>query len=488
MPARKVGLLDGAPADLATAFAEVRSQLHVPADFPPAVLAAAERAGRDVRLPDLDRTDLDLITIDPEGARDLDQAMHIARHGQGYLLSYAIADVAAFVSPGDPVDLEAQQRVMTLYAPDRRTPLHPPVLSEGVASLLPGEVRPALLWTITLDERGQMTDADVRRARVRSREALSYPEAQREIDSGTARSTLQLLAQLGPWREQRERERGGVSLDLPEQEFVADPAGGWRLEYRAPLPVEGWNAQMSLLTGMAAAHLMLYAQVGVLRTMPPADHDSVRRLRQTARALAIAWPSELDYPEFVRALDPSKPAHAAMLNACTSLFRGAGYQAFNGGVPENAEHAALAIDYAHVTAPLRRLVDRYTGEICVALCADQPVPEWVLRSLETLPATMSAGERRAKRYERSITDLLEVCLLQDRVGETFTGTVIEVDKERRRGQVMLADPAVEATLSGTGLPLGQEVQVRLLAAQFSDRAVRFGLAEEPAPVGAAVPG
>jgi exoribonuclease R len=279
---------------------------------------------------------------------------------------------------------------------------------------------------------------------------------------------------VGPKREQREKDRGGVSLQIPEQEIVPPTgADGWRLAFRAPLPVEGWNAQISLLTGMAAAHLMLYGQVGILRTMPPADQESLRRLRQTAKALKISWPSELDYPEFVRSLDPSRPADAAMINACTVLFRGAGYRAFSGGVPEDVEHAALAIDYAHVTAPLRRLVDRYAGEVCVALCAGRPVPNWVLRGLDGLPDEMAGADRRARKYERAIIDLMEVVLLHDRVGETFPGTVVEVDRNRHRGVVVLAEPAVEATVRGDDLPLGHQIQVRLVSADSASGAATF---------------
>lgn len=459
MPARKVAVA-AVPPELAAGLAAIRARLEVPEDFPAQVLAAAERAAANPRRPALDRTDLELITIDPDGARDLDQALHITREGDGYTISYAIADVAAFVTAGDPIDEEARRRGVTLYAPDRRTPLHPPVLSEDAASLSPGRERPALLWTIRLDGRGRMIDAEVVRALVRSRAQLSYAEAQAEIDSGTARDTLRLLAEVGPWRLRRERERGGVSLELPEQEIEVGPQG-WSLVYRAPLPVEAWNAQISLLTGMAAAHLMLYGQVGVLRVLPPADHDSLRRLHQIARALHLAWPAELDYPEFVRSLDASRPADAAMLTACTMLFRGAGYRAFNGGLPEVAEHAALAIDYAHVTAPLRRRVDRYTGEICVALCAGRPVPGWVLAALESLPAEMQVADRRAKAYERAIIDLLEVFLLDGRDHETFVGTVVEVDAKRQRGTVLLKEPAVEARVRGEHLPLGHEVTLRL---------------------------
>ena len=479
MPARKVGLPEELPADLAAGLASIRASLEVPDAFPAEVLAAAEQAAAEPRLPDRDRTDIELITIDPHGSRDLDQAVHITRDEAGFLISYAIADVAAFVRAGDPVDLEAHRRGMTLYAPDRRTPLHPPVLSEGAASLLPGQVRPALLWTFRLDARGRMTDAEVERALVRSRAQLSYVEAQAEIDGGSPRETLALLAVVGPLREQREADRGGASLQIPEQEVAHEPAGngdpGWRLVYRAPLPVEGWNAQISLLTGMAAADIMLYGQVGVLRTMPPAEPAALRRMRRTAKALGISWPADLDYPDFLRTLDSHRPRHAAMLNACTALFRGAGYCTFNCGVPDEAEHAALAIEYAHVTAPLRRLVDRYAGEICVALCGDQPVPDWVLWKLDGLAEEMAAAERRAKKYERAIIDLVEVFLLQARVGEEFTGTVIDVDPDRHRGTVMIAEPAVAAKVSGSHLPLGEQVRVRLVSADFAAGAVAFEL-------------
>ena len=476
MPAVDFDLPRALPPELAAGLARTRGDLAVPAEFPPEVRAAAARAASAPRLPALDRTDLELVTIDPPGSRDLDQALHLTRSPDGFVVSYAIADVAAFVTAGDPVDREAHRRGMTLYAPDHRTPLHPPELSEGAASLLPDQVRPALLWTMRLDAHGRMTDAEVVRALVRSREQLDYDQAQAEIDGGAARETQALLREVGQWREQRERERGGVSLPLPEQQVVA-AEDGWRLEFRAPLPVEGWNAQISLLTGMAAAHLMIYGQVGILRTMPPAEAGALRRLRATAKALRISWPAELDYPEFVRSLDPARPAHAAMLDACTALFRGAGYAAFDGELPADAEHAALAIDYAHVTAPLRRLVDRYAGEVCLALCAGTPVPGWVREALPALPQEMAASGQRAKKYERAVVDLVEVALLAPRVGEVFTGTVVDVDEDRQRGTVVVSDPAVEARVSGTNLPLGQEIAIRLVAADFARGAVAFERAD-----------
>jgi exoribonuclease R len=352
------------------------------------------------------------------------------------------------------------------------------VLSEGAASLLPDEVRPALLWTIRVDDTGEGTDVRVERALVRSRAKLSYEGVQADLDAGRAPELIDLLREVGELRLAREAARGGVSLPLPEQELVETTEGHWELEFRRLTPVETWNAQISLLTGMAAASMMVYARVGVLRTLPPADPRDVQRLHRTARALGIAWPAEQLYPDFVRTLDPSRPTHAAMVVACTRLLRGAGYVTFNGELPEQAQHSALASEYAHVTAPLRRLADRYAGEVCVALCAGTEVPEWVVAAMPELPDTMAGSGRRANQYQNAVVDLCEAELLHDRVGERFAAVVVDLDeKDRRRGDVTIQDPAIEATLTGSGeLPLGEEVAVELVAADPRTRTVEFRLA------------
>ncbi|GAB3763687.1 exoribonuclease R [Nocardioides ginsengisegetis] len=457
--------------------AAIQADLKVSPDFPPEVEEAAAAAAAAPRLPDLDRTDIPFVTIDPPSSMDLDQALHIERDRDGYRVHYAIADVAAFVAPGDPIDLEAHRRGETLYGADSKVPLHPKVLSEGAASLLPEQVRPALLWTIRCDDTGEGTDVQVERALVRSTAKLDYESVQRSIDDGSASESLQLLAELGAKRLEREAARGGVSLPLPEQE-VTVAGDSWSLEFRTLLPVENWNAQISLLTGFGAASLMVYARVGLLRTLPPPDPHDVQRLHRTARALGIEWPAEQLYPDFIRSLDPRKPQHAAMVNACTRLLRGSGYVGFDGEVPAEPQHAALASEYAHVTAPLRRLGDRFAGEICVALCAGTEVPMWVLSELHDLPKVLSESGHRAHQYEGAVLDLVEAGVLQGRVGETFDAVVVDVDeKSPTRGVLTLQEPAVEGPVSSaTALPLGTDVQARLVAADVATRKVAFELA------------
>jgi len=493
--------------------------------FPPDVLVEARAAA----LGDLvhgrqDRRDIDFVTIDPPGSMDLDQAVHVASSGDGYTVHYAIADLAAFVTPGGALDREVTKRGMTVYGPETRTPLHPPVLSEGAASLLPEQERPAVLWTIDLDGHGEITAATVVRALVRSRARLTYGEAQSTLDDGTAPESLQLLADVGRLRQARERDRGGVSLDVPEQEIVEHHDGTFSLAFRRTLPVEGWNAQISLLTGIAAARMMREVGVGIFRTLPPADPRDLARLRRTAVALGIDWPPDLVYGELLHRLESRRPAHAAFLNEATTLFRGAGYLAFGvpalrggdagtAGVPSgaasapsgaaaeehsggaagapdevvrlpaldvesHARHAAIAAEYAHVTAPLRRLVDRYGTEVCLAHSAGSEVPPWVLEALPGLPRTMAATGRLASGFERACVDIVEAAILGHRVGQRFDGVVVEAearDGKPARGEVVLRDPAVRARIDGEHLPLGERVQVTLTEASVTERRVRFTL-------------
>lgn len=467
-------------AALQAGFTAIREEYALPPQFPPDVLEDADRAAR-AALPDLpDYTGLPLITLDPPGSRDLDQAMAIGRRGSGYRVWYAISDVGSFVRPGSPLDREARNRVATHYLPDGRVPLHPSVLSEGAASLLPDCDRPALLWRIDLDSSGDTTDVDVRRVIVRSRARLDYATTQMALDNDIAPGTIRLLREVGILLQAREVSRGGISLNGPVQQVVAD-RDGWRLEYRSALPIEDWNAQISLLTGMAAADLMLYAEIGILRVLPEPGPGTVNRLRRTARALRVRWPDGEPYAALIRRMDGSRPRHAAFLTEAASLLRGAGYEAFDGAMPARPGHAALAAEYAHVTAPLRRLVDRFAGEVCVALCEGSPIPDWVHEALPTLPELMDAGDKKCKAVERACVDLAEAVLLRNRVGEVFDGVVLDlndrVDWDHNgkpdAGVVMLREPAVIGRLDGHDLPQGAELRVRLVSADPATRRVLF---------------
>lgn len=477
MPKRKV-LLPEIPAELADGLQRLAERLEIPEEFPGEVIAEARQVAASGPVDGLartDLTDLPMITIDPPGSTDLDQALHIERLGEGYRVWYAIADVAAWVRPDGAIDTEARRRGQTFYAPTWRVPLHPRELSEGAASLLAdGAPRPALVWRIDLDSGGKLIEPNMIRAMVRSRAQRDYASVQREIDAGTASESLMLLRTVGKLREQREILRGGVSLNLPEQEVVA-VGDQWHLQFRTPLPVEGWNAQISLLTGISAARIMLDANLGVLRTLPPAQQRDVEKLRRVAKSLGIRWPGAMSYPDFVRSLDPSDPDGQAMLNACTLLFRGAAYTVIDPAEADQLQvHAALATPYAHTTAPLRRLVDRFTSVICADLLAGVQPAAWAIEALDELPEQMRESDQRAKKFERGIIDHVEALVLDGQVGKRFEGTIIDIDDRRpERGIASVPHVAVEAPVNGRGLELGDERWLRLTEADVADGRVLF---------------
>ena len=525
MSRKRLSTYTAPPTEVTRALDELRARYEVPTAFPPEALAEAEAAatswaqdGPARLLADgaRDARDLDLVTIDPPGSMDLDQAVLLERlpaqseaagasvgdapgSAATYRVHYAIASLATFVPPGGALDAELGRRGETIYAPDAATPLHPEVLSHGAASLLEDVDRPACLWTIDLDARGEVVSARVERALVRSRARLSYGQVQAAIDGeGTLPSSAPtdlpgLLAEIGRLRLEREVARGGISMTTPEQVVevteAAESAGdsesaeapgpsGYRLAYRVPVPAEQYNAQISLLTGMCAARIMVECGVGILRTLPPACPEDYARLRRVAAAMGIDWPAARPYPELVRGLDHAVPAHAAFMDQAMSLFRGSGYLAFGTGgvsVPaddeasdtEEAVHSAIAARYAHVTAPLRRLVDRYGEEVCIAACAGVPVPEWVLQALPDLPGVMEQTGRRARAIGRGALTALEALVLRGHEGEVFDGVI--TSERDGRGELVLAEPAVVTEVrrgsgqSGDRLPVGERVRVRLLS-------------------------
>ncbi|MGI5237030.1 RNB domain-containing ribonuclease [Dactylosporangium sp. CA-139066] len=453
-------------------FSGLRSELQLPEGFSDEAEREAEQAAGRQFGDREDRTELEFVTIDPPTSKDLDQALLLLRRDGGYRVHYAIADVAAFVEPGGALEKETWERGQTVYLPDGKVPLHPPVLSEGAASLLPDQARPAVLWTIDLDGAGNTTATDVRRALVKSRAKLSYDGVQADVDAGRLHPSIALLPEIGKLLVELGLARGAVNLPMPEQEVEPD-GDGWRLTLRAPVAVEEYNAQISLLTGMAAAHIMLQGNVGLLRTMPPPPVETVAALRVAAGALGVPWPENATPGQVIARIDPAQPRAAAFLDQSAEMMRGAGYTAFDGAPPEQPLHAAVAAAYAHVTAPLRRLADRYVTEVCLALHAGAEVPSWARAALPKLPEVMTRTDRVAGAAERGAVDLVEAVLLQGRVGETFEAAVLDVDPHKHRADIALDDPPVRARCEGTDLPVGERIAVRLTEADPAKRKVVF---------------
>lgn len=455
---------DASASLLAAGLASLRHENKVPVGFPDDVLQTAADAARrpldtEARR---DLTDLGFVTLDPASSTDLDQAFWIDRDGSDVLLHYAIADVAWFVQPGDPVDVESWNRGLTLYLPDGKAALHPPALAEAAASLLPDGPRPAVVFVVRVAEDGTVRLDRAEKALVRSRAKLAYdtvrpdemPEAFEELAIRIARAEV---------------ARGAGRVEFPEQEVNATGDGHYALSYRPRLASEDRNAAMSLATNMAVADALFAAHTGLFRVMAAPDERRLGRLRHTARGLHLEWPADQTLAEFERTLDATSPPAAAFLLAVRRASGGASYAPYAEGVVP--WHAAMAATYSHATAPLRRLADRYVVEAAVAVTAGREVPAHVAEAFERLPAVMESAETRAAQVDRGVIDLVEAVILQGHEGEVFAAVVTDVDE--RGARIQLTDPAVVARVSAHRVVPGDEVHVRLVSAVPASRQVTF---------------
>ena len=447
---------------LAQGLKDIRTRFQLPDAFPQPVLDAAQAAAR--RAPDqhVDRTDRPFVTLDPATSTDLDQAFAIERSGADLLLHYAIADVGWFVTDGDALDEEAWKRGTSQYLPDGKVPLYPPILSEAAASLLPDGPRPAVIFTVRIDPEGQVKLDRAERAVIRSRAKLAYDSvqpAQLPADFGELAARIRLA----------EDRRGASRVDPPEQEVQAMGGGGYALTFRPRLQTEADNAALSLATNLAIADALLAHHTGLFRVMPAPDEKAVLRLRQTARAFRLPWPEMETLDQLQRGLRADDPKEAAFMLAIRRAGDRAAYMPYREG--EVPWHAAMAATYAHATAPLRRLADRYVVNAALAIANGQPVPEKVTQAFETVPKVMASAASLGGQIERAAIDLAEAVMLKGREGELFPAVVTDVDE--RGARMQLRDLPVVARVDADGMAPGDALCVRLLAADPARQRIDF---------------
>jgi exoribonuclease R len=262
--------------------------------------------------------------------------------------------------------------------------------------------------------------------------------------------------------------RGAARVESQEQVVVKD-GDTYRIELRPRLWSEDWNSAMSLATNLAVADSLLRAGTGLFRVMPAPDERAMRRLRHTAHALGIEWKGDTPLADIERTLDPADPKHSAFRLAIRRAGGGARYVGFTSD--EVPWHAAVAATYAHVTAPLRRLADRFVIAAALAVTAGRQVPDHVQEAFARLPDVMERAESRAAQIDHAVIDLVEAAVLQSRVGATFPAVVTDTDE--RGARIQLCDVAVVARIPSTNVEPGESVRVKLLEADPIRRAVSF---------------
>jgi exoribonuclease R len=447
---------------LASGLATIREQFQVPVAFPNDVLAAADAAAARIPSAHIDRTDIPFVTLDPAASTDLDQAFAIDRSGTDLLLRYAIADVAWFVDDGGVIDAEAWRRGTTLYLPDGKAGLYPPALSEAAASLLPDGPRPAVIFTVRIAPDGAVTLDGAERAMVRSRAKLAYDNVR---DADLPADFVDLATRI----QAAEERRGAARVDPPQQEVEAIGDGGFRLVLR-PQPVsEDRNAAMSLATNLAVADALQAHHTGLFRVMAEPDDRAVARLRHTALAFGLAWPGATPLAAFEKTLDPANPKEAAFMLAIRRAGAGASYVPYQPGVVP--WHSAMAATYAHATAPLRRLADRYVVRATLAIANGDAVPDAVTAAFAKLPAVMARADALGGRIDRAVIDLAEAVMLQAREGQVFSAVVTDIGDSGAR--IQLRDLPVVARVNVQGVTPGDTIAVTLVSADPANRKIGF---------------
>jgi exoribonuclease R len=528
--------------DVKAGFAAIRAEFGVAGPMPAEVEEAA-KAAVPVSARRRDATDLEMVTLDPASSTDLDQAFAFSLEPgpsgstelslANVVLHYAIADIGAFAPLGGVVETEAWKRGTTVYAPDGSVPVYPRILCQDRASLLPDGPRPCILLEVVVDPDGTPVLRNVERATVRSRAKLAY-------ETTTKADLAPEAVELARRVTEAEDRRGAFRVELDEQEVVLDPALplGVGVRFAARAESEDLNACVSLAANMAVASAMIERGVGLFRVMNDPDAAELSSLRRTARTLDVHWTRHESLRQVVPRLDVHNPKHVAFSisarrsgggasyalfpapptptaldgngqgtgnangnsqspgNGATGNGHGNGHQNGNGHSHGNGNgndhnrpamvlhegkpwHSAMAAPYAHATAPMRRLADRYVLELLLAeFSGDDAAKAALLPKLAALPAAMADADHRAAKVDRACLDYAECVILSSRVGETLEATVIEVSREI--AQFTIEVPCVVARIRvpkpKPGQPEvspGDEITVKLEAVDPKTRRLTF---------------
>jgi exoribonuclease R len=399
-----------------------------------------------------DATDLAMVTLDPASSTDLDQAFYVASEGNGndrtIVLYYAIADIGAFVPRGSALEAQAWKQGTTVYCPDGSVPLYPRILSSQRASLLPDGPRPAILLTVLVDKEGATQLRQVERAMVLSRAKLAYESV--EVQELSA-DMLELAKRIAA----AEVNRGAARVDRPEQEIHqdADAPDGLTLKFAPHLPSENYNAALSLATNLAVGRYLLNASSGLFRVMDDPNEHEIKSLRAQAKVLGIRWEPNEKLQSVISRLTTTEQRDLAFSMAIRKAGGGARYMIWpfatqtdeqkirNTQQQKQPWHAAIAATYAHATAPMRRLADRYVLDLLVAhFAGEQSAVAELQKTLALLPSVMETAERIAAKIDRECLEAIESSLLKPLIGQVRTATVIDVSHDGL--QIQIDEPAV----------------------------------------------
>lgn len=485
----------------------------IPDVFPETALAEAKASGEAGLEGRKDLRDLPFVTIDPEDARDHDDAVcaapdEDAANPGGHVVWVAIADVAAHVVPGSALDREALRRGNSTYFPDRVVPMLPERLSGDLCSLHENEDRACIAVRMVVDAAGNKLSHRFIRGVMRSRASLAYETAQSLADGDGEETVTDLTATvIGPlwaaWRAIREARdrRQPLALDLPERKIVLSDAGEvLSVAFRDRFDAHRLIEDLMVLANVAAAETLEAKRMRLLyRVHEEPSPEKLEALRETVGSvgLSLAKGQVLKTAHLNRLLDGiAGTEHAEMINM--SVLR-AMTQAYY--TPSNFGHFGLNLPrYGHFTSPIRRYADIVVHRALIRAhgWGDDGLTPEEERELDRTAEHISMTERRSMMAERDTTDRYLAAYLSERIGSEFPGVIagvarfglfVKLDETGADGLVPISaigteyyrhDPQAQTLTgekSGRKLAVGQRVLVRLAEAAPITGGLLFELLE-----------
>jgi ribonuclease R len=481
----------------------------VPDEFPEAVIAEAEEV-RPTRVPREDLTHIPLITIDPEDARDHDDAVHAEPRGKGWRVIVAIADVAAFVRRDTRLDREAYRRGNSTYFPDRVSPMLPEHLSANLCSLREGELRETLAVEMILGADGRKTSHRFIRGRMRSAAKLSYREAQDAIDGKPSDRTRPLLEPVlqplwAAWRcaDQARQARDPLELDLPERRVRIGPDGKIAsITFRDRFDAHKLIEEFMILANVCAAESLETARIApVYRVHEEPSDEKIAALGMFLSTVGLKWAKgeKVTGARFNRLLGQARESENEQLIHELVLRS----QAQARYAPDNLGHFGLNLPrYAHFTSPIRRYADLVVHRALIRALDLGPegATDEELARLEETAEHITMTERRSMAAERDALDRYLAIYMSEHVGAHFAGRIAGVTRAglfvrlsetgadgfcpaaRLPDEYWLHDEAHGALVgqrTGRRFELGMEVEVKLLEATPLTGGLLFGMLTPP---------
>jgi ribonuclease R len=497
----------------------------LPDAFPPEVEEEAHRVARPVGADEAAaRTDFRgwlTVTIDPETARDHDDAVGIDRRADGgYRLAVHIADVAHYVGEGGALDQEAYLRGTSVYFPDRVVPMLPHALSSDVCSLVEGQDRLTQSVVIDLDARGRVEKTAFHDGVIRSAARLSYPQAQAIVDgNGEARErfaplvpSLLAMDELAKLMRQRRFERGSLDFDLPEPKLVLDEAGEMTgIVRHERLDSMRLVEEFMLAANEAVAEALDRAGAGALyRVHERPDPERVGEFVELVASLGYRMPGDLEtirpeHFQLVLRQIEGKPEEKLVSYLLLRTMKLARYH------EENLGHFGLATEmYAHFTSPIRRYPDLVVHRALRALRQgkDAAREAWLREKLPEMGLHLSERERRASDAERELIEWKKVRFMAGKLGEIFPGYVtgvqafglfVELDEIYVQGLVHVSSMTndyyrfnerahlLKGENTKTTYRLGDRVEVQVARVDLERRQIDFALVDVSEPGRATAP-